>query len=141
MTVTYFKMSRRRHLSIIKSSCCNFEVRLWALKRFTASSADSCYSIFVRKPFCTFLSPLLSPDVEGLRCLHYIQSLRREAHQALNEHVKLIHREDTTRFAKLLIALSMLRAISPLVVAQLFFRPVIGTVNIEEVLMEMFYGK
>lgn len=35
----------------------------------------------------------------------------------------------------------MLRAISPLVVAQLFFRPVIGAVNIEEVLMEMFYGK
>lgn len=86
-------------------------------------------------------SPLFPPDVEGLRCLHYIQSLRREAHQALNEHVRLIHREDTTRFAKLLIALSMLRAISPPVVAQLFFRPVIGTVSIEEVLMEMFYGK
>lgn len=84
---------------------------------------------------------LLTPDLEGLRCLHYIQSLRREAHQALNEHVRLIHREDTTRFAKLLIALSMLRAISPPVVAQLFFRPVIGTVSIEEVLMEMFYGK
>ncbi|TNN04380.1 hypothetical protein fugu_001409 [Takifugu bimaculatus] len=71
----------------------------------------------------------------------YIQSLRREAHQALNEHVRLIHREDTTRFAKLLIALSMLRAIRPPVVAQLFLKPVIGTVNIEEVLMEMFYGK
>lgn len=80
-------------------------------------------------------------DLEGLRCLHYIQSLRREAHQALNEHVRLIHREDTARFAKLLIALSMLRTISPPVVAQLFFRPVIGSVNIEEVLMEMFYGK
>ncbi|KAM6985839.1 nuclear receptor subfamily 0 group B member 1-like [Aplochiton taeniatus] len=84
---------------------------------------------------------LFNPDLEGLRCLHYIQSLRREAHQALNEHVKLIHREDATRFAKLLIALSMLRAISPLVVAQLFFKPVIGMVNMEEVLLEMFYGK
>ncbi len=91
--------------------------------------------------FSSHLLSSFSSDVEGLRCLHYIQSLRREAHQALNEHVRLIHREDTTRFAKLLIALSMLRAISPLVVAQLFFRPVIGTVNIEEVLMEMFYGK
>ncbi|XP_056146010.1 nuclear receptor subfamily 0 group B member 1 [Lampris incognitus] len=84
---------------------------------------------------------LFNPDLEGLRCLHYIQALRREAHQALNEHVKLIHREDTTRFAKLLIALSVLRAISPAVVAQLFFKPVIGTVNMEEVLLEMFYGK
>ncbi|KAM3862481.1 LOW QUALITY PROTEIN: nuclear receptor subfamily 0 group B member 1-like [Diretmus argenteus] len=84
---------------------------------------------------------LFNPDLEGLRCLHYIQSLRREAHQALNEHVRLIHREDTTRFAKLLIALSMLRAISPAVVAQLFFNPVIGAVNMEDVLLEMFYGK
>lgn len=92
------------------------------------------------------LWPLLPPsspssDVDGLRCLHYIQSLRREARQALNEHVRLLHREDTTRFAKLLIALSMLRSIRPAVVAQLFLKPVIGTVNIEEVLMEMFYGK
>lgn len=78
--------------------------------------------------------------MEGLHCIHYIQSLRREAHQALNEHVRLIHRDDTTRFAKLLIALSMLRTISPPVVAQLFLRPVIGAVNVEEVLMEMFYG-
>ncbi|XP_034042991.1 nuclear receptor subfamily 0 group B member 1 [Thalassophryne amazonica] len=84
---------------------------------------------------------LFNPDLEGLRCLQYIQSLRQEAHQALNEHVRLIHREDTTRFAKLLIALSMLRAISPPVVAQLFFRPVIGSLNMEEVLLEMFYGK
>lgn len=92
--------------------------------------------------FCPPLSsPPFSPDLPGLRYLHYIQSLRREAHQALNEHVKLIHRDDTTRFAKLLITLSMLRAISPPVVAQLFFKPVIGAVNMEDVLLEMFYGK
>ncbi|XP_029508037.1 nuclear receptor subfamily 0 group B member 1-like [Oncorhynchus nerka] len=84
---------------------------------------------------------LFNSDLPGLRYLHYIQSLRREAHQALNEHVKLIHRDDTTRFAKLLITLSMLRAISPAVVAQLFFKPVIGAVNMEDVLLEMFYGK
>ncbi|XP_060909271.1 nuclear receptor subfamily 0 group B member 1 [Labrus mixtus] len=102
-----------------------------------------CWSVDISTKEYAYLkgAVLFNPDVEGLRCIHYIQSLRREAHQALNEHVRLIHREDTTRFAKLLIALSMLRAISPLVVAQLFFRPVIGTVNIEEVLMEMFYGK
>ncbi|XP_075959111.1 nuclear receptor subfamily 0 group B member 1 [Anarhichas minor] len=102
-----------------------------------------CWSVDISTKEYAYLkgAVLFNPDVEGLRCLHYIQSLRREAHQALNEHVRLIHREDTTRFAKLLIALSMLRAISPPVVAQLFFRPVIGTVSIEEVLMEMFYGK
>lgn len=102
-----------------------------------------CWSVDISTKEYAYLkgAVLFNPDLEGLRCLHYIQSLRREAHQALNEHVKLIHHEDTTRFAKLLIALSMLRAISPPVVAQLFFRPVIGSVNIEEVLMEMFYGK
>ena len=55
--------------------------------------------------------------------------------------MKLIQQEDATRFAKLLIALSMLRSIGPPSVAQLFFKPVIGSVNMEEVLMEMFYGK
>lgn len=109
---------------------------IFTLYLTTCLRCNIFYQLFTPPPHP---SPPL--DLEGLRCLHYIQSLRREAHQALNEHVRLIHREDTTRFAKLLIALSMLRAISPPVVAQLFFRPVIGTVNIEEVLMEMFYGK
>ncbi|MCI4393279.1 hypothetical protein PGIGA_G00155570 [Pangasianodon gigas] len=84
---------------------------------------------------------LFNPDIAGLQCQHYIQALQSEAHQALNEHVKLIHRGDTTRFAKLFIALSMLRSINANVVAGLFFRPVTGTVNMEELLLEMFYGK
>lgn len=102
-----------------------------------------CWSVDISTKEYAYLkgAVLFNPDVEGLRCLHYIQSLRREAHQALNEHVRLIHHKDTTRFAKLLITMSMLRAISPPVVAQLFLRPVIGSVNIEEVLMEMFYRK
>ncbi|KAM9850702.1 nuclear receptor subfamily 0 group B member 1 [Aulostomus maculatus] len=102
-----------------------------------------CWSVDISTKEYAYLkgAVLFNPDLEGLHCLHYIQSLRREAHQALNEHVRLIHREDSTRFTKLLIALSMLRSISPSVVAQLFFKPIIGTVNIEEVLMEMFYGK
>ncbi|KAK2840004.1 hypothetical protein Q5P01_013744 [Channa striata] len=114
-------------------------VEIEAIKAFLRK----CWSVDISTKEYAYLkgAVLFNPDLEGLRCLHYIQSLRREAHQALKEHVRLIHREDTTRFAKLLIALSMLRAISPLVVAQLFFKPVIGTVNIEEVLMEMFYGK
>ncbi|XP_077436454.1 nuclear receptor subfamily 0 group B member 1 [Vanacampus margaritifer] len=102
-----------------------------------------CWSVDISTKEYAYLkgAVLFNPDLEGLRCLPYIQSLRREAHQALNEHVRLIHREDAMRFAKLLIALSMLRSISPSVVAQLFFKPIIGSVNIEEVLMEMFYGK
>ncbi|KAG9339454.1 hypothetical protein JZ751_023592 [Albula glossodonta] len=84
---------------------------------------------------------LFNPDLEGLQCVHYIHGLQSEAHQALNEYVKMIHREDPARFVKLFIALSMLRSINANVVAELFFKPVIGTVNMEELLLEMFYGK
>ncbi|CAL8266478.1 unnamed protein product [Lota lota] len=114
-------------------------VDIQAIKAFL----KKCWTLDISTKEYAYLkgAVLFNPDVEGLRCLHYIQSLRRESHQALNEHVKLIHRENSTRFAKLLIALSMLRAISPPVVAQLFFKPVIGAVNMEEVLLEMFYGK
>ncbi|XP_052424502.1 nuclear receptor subfamily 0 group B member 1 isoform X2 [Carassius gibelio] len=80
-------------------------------------------------------------DVAGLQCQHYIQALQSEANQALNEYVKMIHRGDSARFAKLFLALSMLRSINANVVAGLFFKPVIGAVNMEELLLEMFYGK
>ncbi|KAJ8256248.1 hypothetical protein COCON_G00201120 [Conger conger] len=84
---------------------------------------------------------LFNPDLDGLHCVHYIHALQSEAHQALNEYVKMLHREDHARFIKLFIALSMLRSINANVVAEIFFKPVIGTVNMEEVLLEMFYGK
>ncbi|KAJ3610366.1 hypothetical protein NHX12_022458 [Muraenolepis orangiensis] len=111
-------------------------VDIQAIKAFL----KKCWTLDISTKEYAYLkgAVLFNPDVEGLCCLHYIQSLRRESHQALNEHVKLAHRQDTTRFAKLLIALSMLRAISPPVVAQLFFKPVIGAVHMEEVLLEMF---
>ncbi|XP_071186300.1 nuclear receptor subfamily 0 group B member 1 [Salvelinus alpinus] len=84
---------------------------------------------------------LFNPDIAELRCQSYIQALQSEAHQALNEYVKATHRRDSTRFTKLFIALSMLRSINANVVAGLFFKPVIGTVSMNELLLEMFYGK
>ncbi|XP_035622058.1 nuclear receptor subfamily 0 group B member 1-like isoform X2 [Oncorhynchus keta] len=81
---------------------------------------------------------LFNPE---LRYQSYIQALQSEAHQALNEYVKVTHRRDSTRFTKLFIALSMLRSINANVVAGLFFKPVIGTVSMNELLLEMFYGK
>ncbi|XP_051531253.1 nuclear receptor subfamily 0 group B member 1-like [Myxocyprinus asiaticus] len=84
---------------------------------------------------------LFNPDVVGLQCQHHIQALQSEANQALNEYVKMIHRGDSARFAKLFLTLSMLRSINANMVAGLFFKPVIGAVNMEELLLEMFYGK
>ncbi|KAL2087524.1 hypothetical protein ACEWY4_016352 [Coilia grayii] len=104
---------------------------------------SKCWSLDISTKEYAYLKGaiLFNPDVEGLQCQHYIQGLQSEAHQALNEYVKMIHRVDTTRFAKLFIALSMLRSINANVVAGLFFKPVIGAVNMEELLLEMFYGK
>ncbi|KAL1022102.1 hypothetical protein UPYG_G00022220 [Umbra pygmaea] len=83
---------------------------------------------------------LFNPDIEDLQCKSYIQLLQNEAYQALNEYVKMIHTGDMTRFNKLFIALSMLRSINTNVVAGLFFKPVVGTVSIDELLFEMFYS-
>uniref|UniRef100_A0A3P9AMV1 NR LBD domain-containing protein n=1 Tax=Esox lucius TaxID=8010 RepID=A0A3P9AMV1_ESOLU len=78
---------------------------------------------------------LFNPDIAELQCQNYIQALQREAHQALNEYVKMVHRGDAIRFNKL----SVLRSINSKVVAGLFFKPVIGSVSMEDLLLQMFY--
>lgn len=80
-------------------------------------------------------------DLPGLQCTQYIEGLQREAQQALNEHVRLIHRGDEARFAKLNVVLSLLRSINANVIAELFFRPIIGAVNMDDMLLEMLCAK
>ncbi|XP_077336902.1 nuclear receptor subfamily 0 group B member 1 isoform X2 [Lithobates pipiens] len=77
----------------------------------------------------------------GLHCAQYIQGLQQEAHQALNEHVKMIQRWDNARFTKLIIVLSLLRSINANAISELFFRPIIGTVNMDDMLLEMLGAK
>ncbi|XP_043927699.1 nuclear receptor subfamily 0 group B member 1 [Protopterus annectens] len=84
---------------------------------------------------------LFKPDLPGLHCSQYIQGLQREAQQALNEYIKMIYCGDQTRFTKLIIVLSMLRSINANVIAELFFRPIIGTININDMLVEMLSAK
>uniref|UniRef100_A0A8B9P9M3 Nuclear receptor subfamily 0 group B member 1 n=1 Tax=Apteryx owenii TaxID=8824 RepID=A0A8B9P9M3_APTOW len=84
---------------------------------------------------------LFNPDLPGLQCTQYIKGLQREAQQALNEHVRLIHRGDEARFAKLNVVLSLLRSINANVIAELFFRPIIGAVNMDDMLLEMLCAK
>ncbi|NWX41358.1 NR0B1 protein, partial [Steatornis caripensis] len=84
---------------------------------------------------------LFNPDLPGLQCTRYIEGLQREAQQALNEHVRLIHRGDEARFAKLNVVLSLLRSINANVIAELFFRPIIGAVNMDDMLLEMLCAK
>ncbi|XP_048834760.1 nuclear receptor subfamily 0 group B member 1-like [Brienomyrus brachyistius] len=111
--------------------------------RIIKSFLSRCWGLDISTKEYAYLkgAVLFNPDLVGLQYLHYIHGLQREAHQALNEYVKMIHREDSARFAKLFIALSMLRSINSNVVAELFFKPIIGSVNMEQLLHDMLYGK
>ncbi|XP_032886808.1 nuclear receptor subfamily 0 group B member 1-like [Amblyraja radiata] len=80
---------------------------------------------------------LFSPDVSGLRCPQHILCLQQEAEQALTEHTQCIHQQDTRRHGQIELALASLRGISPHIVTQLFFRPLIGNVQMNALLVEM----
>ncbi|XP_029113957.1 nuclear receptor subfamily 0 group B member 1-like [Scleropages formosus] len=85
---------------------------------------------------------LFNPDLEGLQYQRHIEGLQREAHRALAEHMRMVRREEGARFAKLLAALCALRSVSASAVAELFFRPVIGAVDMEQLLVQMLqHGK
>ncbi|NXX96073.1 NR0B1 protein, partial [Centropus bengalensis] len=102
-----------------------------------------CWSLDISTKEYAYLkgTVLFNPDLPGLQCTQYIEGLQREAQQALNEHVRLIHRGDEARFAKLSVVLSLLRSINANVVAELFFRPIIGAVNMDDMLLEMLCAK
>uniref|UniRef100_A0A8B9FCZ4 Nuclear receptor subfamily 0 group B member 1 n=1 Tax=Amazona collaria TaxID=241587 RepID=A0A8B9FCZ4_9PSIT len=110
-----------------------------AIKGFLAK----CWSLDISTKEYAYLkgTVLFNPDLPGLQCTQYIEGLQREAQQALNEHVKLIHRGDEARFDKLNVVLSLLRSINANVIAELFFRPIIGAVNMDDMLLEMLCAK
>lgn len=82
---------------------------------------------------------LFNPAVEGLSALLFIESLQREAQQALQEVVHLLHPEDTARFSHILLAASAIQTVSHSLVTELFFKPVIGNTNMLHLLTEMLF--
>ncbi|NXW83658.1 NR0B1 protein, partial [Alopecoenas beccarii] len=113
--------------------------QIQAIKGFLAK----CWSLDISTKEYAYLkgTVLFNPDLPGLQCTQYIEGLQREAQQALNEHARLIHRGDEARFAKLNVVLSLLRSINANVIAELFFRPIIGAVNMDDMLLEMLCAK
>ncbi|XP_072370062.1 nuclear receptor subfamily 0 group B member 1-like [Scyliorhinus torazame] len=97
-----------------------------------------CWSLDISPKEYAYLKGILlfNPELPGLHCMEYIQSLQQEARQALKEYVKTIYTQDQTRFFNLIIALSMLRSICAGVIVELFFRPT-GNINIEDKLLDM----
>ncbi|XP_063168457.1 nuclear receptor subfamily 0 group B member 2 [Candoia aspera] len=84
---------------------------------------------------------LFNPDIPGLRASSYIESLQREAQQALQQVLVLLHLEDQGRFARVLLSSSSLRSIPPALITDLFFQPIIGKTDILELLTEMLLMK
>ncbi|XP_038632143.1 nuclear receptor subfamily 0 group B member 1-like isoform X1 [Scyliorhinus canicula] len=78
-------------------------------------------------------------DVSGLHSPQYILGLQQEAERALTEYTHSAHLRDTSRFSQILFALTSLKSINAPVIAQLFFRPLIGNVQMNALLMEMLY--
>ncbi|XP_063813425.1 nuclear receptor subfamily 0 group B member 1 [Pseudophryne corroboree] len=111
--------------------------------RWIKEFLEKCWNLAISTKEYAYLKGivLFNPDLPGLHCAQYIQGLQQEAHQALNEHVKLMQRWEHTRFTKLIIVLSLLQSINANSIAELFFRPIIGSVNMDDMLLEMLGAK
>ncbi|KAH0631178.1 hypothetical protein JD844_005375 [Phrynosoma platyrhinos] len=84
---------------------------------------------------------LFNPDIPGLKASLYIESLQKEAQRALQEVLALLHLEDQGRFARILLISSSLKSIPPALITDLFFQPVIGNMDILELLSDMLLMK
>lgn len=82
---------------------------------------------------------LPSTDVPDLKAPLFVEGLQQEAQHALSEVVQLLHPGDQDRFAQILLTASMLQSITPSIITELFFRPVIGQANLLELLVDMLF--
>ncbi|XP_035489835.2 nuclear receptor subfamily 0 group B member 2 [Scophthalmus maximus] len=80
---------------------------------------------------------LFNPVVHGLSATWCIEGLQQEAQRALQEVVGLLHPDDAGRFRHILLVASATQNVSHDLVAQLFFKPLIGNANIIHLLTDM----
>ncbi|XP_032744165.1 nuclear receptor subfamily 0 group B member 2 [Rattus rattus] len=80
---------------------------------------------------------LFNPDVPGLHASCHIAHLQQEAHWALCEVLEPWYPASQGRLARILLMASTLKNISCTLLVDLFFRPVIGDVDITELLEDM----
>lgn len=80
---------------------------------------------------------LFNPDMPGLHASSHIWHLQQEAHQALCEVLEPWCPAGQGRLARVLLTASTLKSIPPSLLGDLFFRPVIGDVDITGLLEDM----
>lgn len=82
---------------------------------------------------------IFNPDVPDLKAALFVEGLQQEAQQALSEVVTLLHTGDRGRFAQILLTASTLQSITPSLLTELFFRPVIGPMELLDVMVDMLF--
>ncbi|XP_076594118.1 nuclear receptor subfamily 0 group B member 2a [Chaetodon auriga] len=82
---------------------------------------------------------IFNPDVPDLKAVLFVEGLQQEAQHALSEVVQLLHPGHQERFARILLTASMLQSITPSLISELFFRPVIGQADLLELLVDMLF--
>ncbi|XP_053183474.1 nuclear receptor subfamily 0 group B member 2a [Scomber japonicus] len=82
---------------------------------------------------------IFNPDVPDLKAALFVEGLQQEAQHALSEVVQLLHPGDQERFARILLTASTLQSITPGLITELFFRPVIGQADLLELLVDMLF--
>ncbi|CAG6015783.1 nuclear receptor subfamily 0 group B member 2a [Menidia menidia] len=84
---------------------------------------------------------IFNPDVPDLKAGLFVEGLQQEAQHALSKVVQLLHPGHQEHFARILLTASMLQGITPSLITELFFRPVIGQANLLELLVDMLFGR
>ncbi|XP_054978331.1 nuclear receptor subfamily 0 group B member 1 [Sorex araneus] len=102
-----------------------------------------CWSLGISTKEYAYLKGivLFNPDLPGLNCVKYIQGLHWGTQQILSEHIQMTYGEHHPRFSELNSTLFLLRFISADVIAELFLRPIIGTVSMDDMILEMLCAK
>lgn len=94
----------------------------------------------MQKSIYITLKPFFPPiDVPDLKAALFVEGLQQEAQHALSKVVQLLHSGDRDRFARILLTASTLQSITPSLITELFFRPVIGQANLLELLVDMVF--
>ncbi|XP_051576193.1 nuclear receptor subfamily 0 group B member 2-like [Myxocyprinus asiaticus] len=84
---------------------------------------------------------IFNPDVPGLKAALFVEGLQYEAQHALKEVLVPLPPEDKGRFACILLTASTLKTITPSLITELFFRPVIGQADLLDLLVDMLFTR
>ncbi|XP_030644749.1 nuclear receptor subfamily 0, group B, member 2b [Chanos chanos] len=84
---------------------------------------------------------LFNPEIRGLRSTTLIEGLQKEALRVLQEVIHTLYPNNRDRFTQILLTASSLQTIAKSLVSELFFRPIIGQMDLLELLNEILFTK